>query len=150
MAPLTGSSSVEIDAPIERCWAIVEDVPTAPEWQGGLERMDVIERDDQGRALVCEAVTDAKVKKVVTPVRFTYEPPTKLSWEQVGKGDLKYMRGAWTLEDLGNGRTKATYDVEVDLGRLGFVLRGPIVDGVRAVVINPRPKELAAAVKSGG
>jgi carbon monoxide dehydrogenase subunit G len=148
MAPLKGSSSIEIDAPIEQCWALVEDVSIAPEWQGGLLRMDVKERDDQGRALVCEAVTDAKIRKVTTPVRFTYEPPTRLSWEQVGQGDLKNMRGSWTLEDLGNGRTKATYDVEVDLGRLGLVLRGPVVDGVRAVVVNQRPKELAAAVSS--
>jgi ribosome-associated toxin RatA of RatAB toxin-antitoxin module len=142
---LTGTATTEIDAAIERCWEVVEDVPTAPEWQGGLESMDVIERDDQGRAVLCDAVSDAKVRKVRTRTRFTYEPPTRLSWEQV-QGDLRWMRGEWLLEDLGDGRTRVTYDVALDLGRLGLLVRGPIVDAVRAVLINPRPKELAARV----
>jgi ribosome-associated toxin RatA of RatAB toxin-antitoxin module len=146
---ITGRASTDIDAPIERCWEVVEDVPTAPEWQGGLERMDVIERDEHGRAVLCDALSDAKVRKVMTRTRFTYEAPNRLAWTQEGKGDLKSMRGAWELEDLGDGRTRATYDLEVDLGRLGFIIRGPIVDAVRAVLVNPRPKELAARVSSG-
>jgi uncharacterized membrane protein len=146
---LTGTASAEIDAPIEQCWKVVEDVPTAPEWQGGLESMDVLERDDQGRAVLCDAVSDAKVRKVRTRTRFTYEAPTRLSWEQV-EGDLRSMRGAWKLEDLGDGRTRATYDVAVDLGRIGFLIRGPVVDAVRAVLVYPRPKELAKRVNAGG
>ncbi len=35
MAHLGGSASEEIEAPLEQVWAIVEDVLSAPEWQGG-------------------------------------------------------------------------------------------------------------------
>ena len=49
-------------------------------------------------------------------------------------------------EDLGNGRTRATYKLEVDPGSVGRIVRGPIEAAVRALLVNGRPKELAAEV----
>jgi hypothetical protein len=43
MGTITGSSVAEIEAPLDQVWAIVEDVLSAPEWQGGLK--DMLERD---------------------------------------------------------------------------------------------------------
>ena len=31
MAPISGTSTAEVDAPIDRCWALIEDVAIAPE-----------------------------------------------------------------------------------------------------------------------
>jgi ribosome-associated toxin RatA of RatAB toxin-antitoxin module len=145
MPVITGSSSTDVDAPIERCWALVEDVPIAPEWQGGLERMDVVERDDEGRALICDAVSDAKLRKVKTRVRFTYEGPTRLSWKMI-EGDLRSMEGSWELEDLGSGRTRITYTVAVDPGPIPSLVRGPIEKAARAILVNGRAQELAKRV----
>ncbi len=75
MANLTGSSTAEIDAPLDRVWALVEDVVSAPDWQGGLKSMHALERDGEGRAIRCEAETDAKVRTVKSIVRFTYDGP---------------------------------------------------------------------------
>jgi uncharacterized membrane protein len=148
MTVVTGESSTEIDAPIERCWAVVEDVPSAPQWQGGLVRIDVVERDERGRASLCDATSDAKLRKVDTRTRFTYEEPTRLSWKML-EGELDSMEGAWELEDLGNGRTRATYKLAVDPGPIGGMLRGPIEKAARAILVNPRPKELAKRVLAG-
>jgi uncharacterized membrane protein len=142
---ITGSSSTEVDAPIERCWALVEDVPIAPEWQGGLERMDVLERDADGRALVCDAISDAKLRKVRTRVRFTYEGPTRLSWKMI-EGELESMEGSWELEDLGGDRTRVTYALAVDPGPVGRLVRGPIERVARAMLVSGRAKELAKRV----
>jgi ribosome-associated toxin RatA of RatAB toxin-antitoxin module len=146
MPVIEGKSSVEIAATVDRCWEVVEDVPSAPDWQGGLVKMVVIERDDQGRAVECEAVSDAKVRKVRTHVRFTYEPPTRLSWTMLD-GDLDSMDGYWLLEELSNTRTRATYGVAVDPGPIGLLARGPIERVARAILLNPRPKELAKRVE---
>jgi uncharacterized protein YndB with AHSA1/START domain len=146
MGTLSGEAAIEIDAPIERVWAVVEDVASAPEWQGSLQRMAVVERDAQGRAVLCDATTDAKVRKVTTRTRFEYHEPTGLAWEQVGKSDLKSMRGAWELEDLGDGRTRATYRLAIDPGRLGLLVRGPVESAVRAAIVSGRPQELARRV----
>jgi ribosome-associated toxin RatA of RatAB toxin-antitoxin module len=145
---ISGSASAEVDAPIERCWALVEDVSTAPEWQGGLVSMEVLERDEQGRAVECEAVSDAKLRKVRTRVRFTYEPPTRLSWKML-EGDLDSMEGYWQLDDLGGERTRATYGVAVDPGPIGLLARGPLERAARAILVNPRAKELARRVETG-
>ncbi len=142
MANLIGSSTAEIDAPLERVWELVEDVESAPEWQGGLKAMRGIEHDADGRATLCESESDAKVRTIKSTVRFRYDGPTKLRWTQE-KGELKSVEGSWQLEDLGEGRTRATYAIDVDLGRmLGMVIRGPLVDLLRQMLAGARAGEL--------
>jgi carbon monoxide dehydrogenase subunit G len=146
---LTGSSTADIDAPIDQVWAIVEDVESAPEWQGGLLEMKALDRDEHGRAVRVESASDGKVRRIKSIVRFTYAGPAKLSWSQE-KGDAKSVDGSWTLDDLGDGRTRATYDLEVDLGRmLGMVIRGPVEGFVRNMLVNARAGELKARAERG-
>jgi len=143
MAPLTGSSTADIEAPLDQVWGLVEDVENAPDWQGGLKGMHALERDDQERAVLCEAETDAKVRTVKSIVRFDYGgAPQVLRWSQQ-KGDLKSVEGRWELEELGDDRTRATYHIEADLGRmLGMVIRGPLVDMLRQMLAGARAGEL--------
>lgn len=149
MANLSGDSTAEIDAPIDEVWAVVEDVESAPEWQGGLNALTAVDRDEQGRPTRCETETDAKIRSVKAIVRFTYDGPEHLSWTQE-KGDLKSVNGSWTLKDLGSGRTQATYSIEVDLGRtLGMLVRGPIVDVLRHMLAGARAGELKKQIESG-
>ena len=149
MAHMTGSASADIDAPLDQVWDVVEDVLTAPEWQGGLDAMRALETDAEGRPALVETETDIKVRKIKTKVRFAYDAPTRLSWSQE-KGDLKSLDGSWTLEDLGDGRTRATYSLDGDPGRvLGMLIRGPVEDGLRRVLVNARPGELKERIESG-
>jgi carbon monoxide dehydrogenase subunit G len=144
-----GTASAEIEAPIEQVWAVVEDVLIAPEWQGGLVEVSALERDGEGRPTLVESVSDIKVRRVKTQVRFGYDPPTRLSWSQE-KGDLKSVEGSWVLEDLGEGKTRATYTLDGDPGRvLGMVIRGPVEAAARAMLVNARPGELKARVEGG-
>lgn len=149
MANLGGEASVEMDAPIEQVWAAVEDVMAAPEWQGGLDGMSALERDAEGRPTLVETENDIKVRRIKAHVRFQYDGPTRLSWTQE-KGDMKSVQGEWLLEDLGGGRTRATYRLEVDPGRmLGLVIRGPVEAATRALFVNGRPGELERKVLGG-
>ncbi|MGZ3391328.1 MAG: type II toxin-antitoxin system RatA family toxin [Isosphaeraceae bacterium] len=143
-----GTASAEIEAPLDDVWAVVEDVLTAPEWQGGMVAMSALERDAAGRPTLVETENDIKVRHVKTQVRFRYEPPMRLSWTQE-KGDLKSVEGSWTLEDLGEGRTRATYALDSDPGRvLGMLIRGPVEAAIRAMLVNARPGELKVRVES--
>ncbi len=147
MAHMGGTASAEIEAPVEEVWEAVEDVLIAPEWQGGLVSMSALERDGDGRPTLVETESDIKVKHVKTRVRFSYEPPTRLSWTQE-KGDLKSVEGSWTLEDLGGARTRATYTLDGDPGRvLGMLIRGPVEAAARAMLVNARPGELKTRVE---
>lgn len=149
MAVLAGSSSAEIDAPIEEVWKAVEDVEKAPDWQGGMKDVEALEHDGQGRPTLVETEADAKVTTIKTKVRFAYDGPTRLSWKQE-KGDLKSLDGSWELEDLGDGRTKATYALEGDTGRmLGMLIRGPVEGKLIDFLVNARADELKAYVEGG-
>ena len=131
MGQIKGDRSVEIEAPIERCYEIAADVENATEWQGSLKDVEVLERDGERRPLLVETESDAKVKTVRAVLRFSYDPPTAIRWVQE-KGETKALTGSWAFEDLGGGRTRATYALEADPGRmLGLLLRGPAESKVR-------------------
>jgi uncharacterized membrane protein len=135
MGNIKGDRSVEIDAPIERCYEIAADIENAPDWQGSLKDVEVLERDGERRPLVVETESDAKVKSVRARLRFSYDPPTGIRWVQE-KGDTKSLTGSWSFEDLGGGRTRATYALEADPGRmLGMLLRGPAETKVRDFLV---------------
>ncbi|MEH3053401.1 MAG: SRPBCC family protein [Patulibacter minatonensis] len=150
MAKLTGESSIEIDAPIDAVWAVVEDVLSAPEWQGGMNSLTALETDADGRVLVAEVKVDGKVKELGSRQRFVYDAPNSLRWSQE-KGDMKDVSGAWELESIDANRTKATYLMETDPGRvLGMAIRGPVELALRALLVNPRAGELAKRVEQVG
>jgi uncharacterized membrane protein len=146
---ISGERSVEIDAPIARCFEIAADIQNAPEWQGSLKDVEVLERDGEGRAELVETENDAKVKTVKALLRFSYVEPTEVRWEQE-KGDVKSLVGWWALEDLGRDRTRATYALEVDPGRmLGMLLRGPVEGQVKSFLLGNAADGLKQRAEAG-
>jgi ribosome-associated toxin RatA of RatAB toxin-antitoxin module len=141
MGKMEGSATEHIDAPVERCYEIAADVDRIAEWQGGVQEVEVLERDGDGRPLLVEVTNDAKVRAVKTTVRFTYDPPHGLSWRQE-KGDLKSLVGSWSFA-ASDGGTSATYALTGDPGRvLGMLVRGPVQDRLRAMLVEGRAREL--------
>jgi uncharacterized membrane protein len=140
---------VEIDAPIERCFEIAADIENAPEWQGSLRDVEVLESDPDGRPALVDTKSDAKVKTVKARLRFTYDEPTGIRWVQE-KGDAKSVEGSWAFEDLGGGRTKATYALASDPGRiLGMLLRGPVEGQVRNFLLSGAAEGLKEHAEQG-
>ena len=149
MGNIRGERTVEIDAPLQRCYEIAADVEHAPEWQGSLKDVEVLERDGERRALVVATESDAKVKTVKARLRFSYDEPTGITWVQE-KGDTKSLRGWWSFEDLGEGRTRATYGLDADPGRmLGLLLRGPVEGQVRNFLLGGAAEGLKKHAESG-
>jgi uncharacterized membrane protein len=145
---ITGSRSVEIDAPIQTCFDIAADIEGAPAWQGSLKKVDVLERDEDGRPALVDTENDAKVKTAKSRLRFNYVEPTKIEWNQE-KGDTKSVHGWWDLEDLGGDRTRATYNLEVDPGRmLGMLLRGPVEGQVKEFLLGGAAEGLKRQAES--
>ena len=148
MGKMEGTATADIAAPIERCYEIAADVDKIHEWQNGVQTVNVLERDAEGRPLLVEIVNDAKVSTIKTRVRFDYSPPRGLSWRQE-KGDLKSLVGSWSFEEDGNGSTRATYSLNGDPGRmLGMLVRGPVESKLRDMLVNGRPAELKARAEA--
>jgi uncharacterized protein YndB with AHSA1/START domain len=147
MGTVKGTASTEIEAPIEAVYAAAADVEASPRWQSEIKVSDCIERDRDGNQVLVHMETDAKVRRVGSELRFSYEEPSRISWVQE-EGDLKSIEGSWELEDLGGGRTRATYQVEVDLGRvLGMVIRGPLIGVLSGQLIDAMPERLKGFVE---
>jgi uncharacterized membrane protein len=148
MGLIEGERTVEIEAPIDRCFDIAADIEGAPEWQGSLREVEVLEEDADGRAELVETESDAKVKTVKARLRFSYFPDERIEWVQE-KGDTKSLKGWWSFEDLGDGRTRATYGLAVDPGRmLGMLVRGPVVDQVRSFLLGGAAEGLKQEAES--
>lgn len=146
MAGLGGTATGEIDAPIDEVWAVLSAVETIDQWQEGITGSEAVERDGSGEVVLAKISADVKVKELSVVTRFSRQAPTRLSWK-VERGDVKKLDGSWTLEDLGGGRTRATYEIEVDPGRmLGMLVRGPVEEKIRQRLVETRPSELAARV----
>jgi uncharacterized membrane protein len=148
MGLITGSSTVEIDAPLQTCFDIAADIEGATAWQGSLKKVNVLEHDAEGRPALVDTENDAKVKVAKSRLRFTYDEPTKISWVQE-KGDTKSVTGWWDLEEIDGGRTRATYNLEVDPGRmLGMLLRGPVEGQVKSFLLGGAAEGLKRQAES--
>jgi uncharacterized membrane protein len=150
MGDLTGSRTVEIDAPLQRCFDIAADIEHAPEWQTTMRRVNVLERDGDGRALLAETEWDAKVKTISTTLRFSYAAPARIDSVQT-KGDVKSLRASWSFEALDGGRTRATYSLATDPGRLlSMLLRGPAEAKVRDHLLGEAAEGLKRRAETAG
>ena len=144
---IEGSASIEIEAPIATVYEVAADVEGSLRWQPEIKVAECLERDAAGNQALVHMETDAKVRRIGTEMRFSYPGPTRIEWEQED-GDLKAVEGSWELEDLGGDRTRATYRLEVDLGRvLGMVIRGPLVGVLKGQLIGSMPEKLKRFVE---
>ena len=147
MARISGTASSEIDAPVDAVWAVVQDVATWAQWQSTLGQVTVTAQDADGRAAECEADIDAKITQISMRLECSYAPPSRMTFARTA-GNLSALEGTWRLDDLGDGRTRATYELEVDPGGvIGFLLNAERKEKLRALLVDARPGELKARVE---
>lgn len=149
MANISGRASSEIDAAIDAVWAVVEDVGQWADWQAALGQVTPGGRDRDGRVADCRVSIDAKITKIDMELECSYSAPGRMAFTRTS-GNLSALEGSWQLEDLGGGRTRATYELEVDPGRVvGFLLNAERTEKLRALLVDARPAELKGRVEGG-
>ncbi len=100
----------------EQCFDAVADFETYPDWMPAFTDVRVLER--AGADVLVEFKVDAKLREVRYVLRHRLERPTRISSDYV-EGDAKDVDGEWRFESAGDGRTRCTYRVALDIG--GFV-----------------------------
>ena len=141
--------TIEVDAPPERCYALMTDYERIPSWQGAVRSIHVLERDAQGRGSVLGYEVDAKVRVVRYRLRQVYEEPRRLSSEYLG-GDFRDFSGEWRFLPDGGG-TRVELDLRIDPGR--FVpgpVRGAIADAVMKRALRDLKHEAERQTASAG
>ena len=125
---------LEIAAGPKACFDALLDYDTYPEWQRAVLATEVLSRDNEGRGKRVAFEIDARVRTVRYTLDYTYEEPSLIAWRYV-EGDVRDLDGALVLEDLGDGRTLATYALRLDPGgwlpgRIAEMLSGQVMQGV--------------------
>jgi uncharacterized protein YndB with AHSA1/START domain len=149
MGSISGTAATDIEAPIEAVYAVAADGEGSTRWQSEIEVAECLDRDGEGNQLRVRMETETPIKRIRSTLRYSYQPPNRIAWVQED-GDLKSVKGSWQLEDLGGGRTRATYGLEVDPGRiLGMAMRGPVVGVLRGRMVDSMPGKLKTFVEDG-
>jgi len=115
--------SVEINAPMETCFAAITDYETFPKWQGAVVDTEVLDWDSKGRGKRVRLFIDAKVRKVDYTLDYSYDEPERIEWDFVEGNGINGADGHYLFEDLGNDRTRATYKLGLEVG---IPLPGPV------------------------
>jgi uncharacterized membrane protein len=137
----TGLTEV-VNAPADKIIEALTSFETFPEWQGAVMECEVLERDDEGRGSLVRMKVDAKVRKVEYVVRYSYDLPNSLSWEQVS-GDLKENTGRYTFSARADGSTDVTVDI---VAEVGFFVPGPMKKLIREQSLKNSIRELKKRV----
>jgi uncharacterized membrane protein len=131
-----------VNAPVDKIVDALTSFETFPEWQGAVMECEVLERDDEGRGSLVRMKVDAKVRKVEYVVRYTYDLPNGLSWEQTS-GDLKENTGKYTFVARDDGGTDVTVDI---VAEVGFFVPGPMKKLIREQSLKNSIRELKKRV----
>lgn len=109
------TESIEVSATPEVVYGVAVDFENYVEWVGDLKRVEVHERDVEGRPLEIEFRAAAFGRSTTYVLRYDYSrAPGELSWTQ-SEGDLtESMSGRYRFEPVAGG-TRVSYDLEVEL-----------------------------------
>ena len=106
--------TIEIAAPVGTCFEAITDYESFPGWQNAVDRVEVIDRTDEGLGRRVRLFVDAKVRKIDYVLEYRYSPPERIEWDFVEGNGMRDVDGVYTLEEAGPGRTRATYKLGAD------------------------------------
>lgn len=109
------SRTIVFNAPIEKCYSIISDYERYPDFLPEVKKIRTANR----RGNEVDVHYEAEIVKVIKyAVHIKEEKPTKVSWTFIDGEFMKNNVGGWVLESAGEGKTKATYSIEVEVGML--------------------------------
>jgi coenzyme Q-binding protein COQ10 len=107
--------TITINATVEKCWSVISDYERYPDFLPEVKKI----RTSNRRGSEVDVQYEAEVVKIIKyTVHMKEEGPKKLSWSFIDGEFMKDNKGGWVLEDNGNGTTKATYNIAVEVGML--------------------------------
>lgn len=147
-----GVRSREINVPPSVIYEAITDFPSYPVWTANVRKVEVLEKDDEGRPFVVRYTAGALGIKAVYTLRYEFDPPRKLSWvltegrlsSPLLKASIRHLDGHYQFDELEGGRTLATYRISAELS----IPLGPLRSRAEDVIVNSALKELQEYVES--
>jgi ribosome-associated toxin RatA of RatAB toxin-antitoxin module len=138
------SSTIVIDAPLAEVQAALFDIATYPEWLTSIKKADVLERDDQGRAIKAKLAIDAGMMKDRVTLDYDWSAaPASLSFSMDEADLLTQMDGTYFIEAIDEDSTQVTYELTV---AVSLPVPSMMITKSQQQTIDAALKELAARV----
>ncbi|QDE91247.1 cyclase [Myxococcus xanthus] len=109
------SRTIIVNAPIEKVFDVITQYERYPEFLPEVKGIRTENR--KGNTVDVHYKVDV-VKTINYSIHVTEERPTRMSWSYIKGEFMKDNQGSWVLVPEGEGKTKATYTVEMALGAL--------------------------------
>jgi len=139
-------ATVEVNAPLADVLATLRDVEHHVNWIPAIKEAKVLTVED-GTGLPATAHFKASATVGTDEYTLSYEhTDDTMAWSMV-QGKLQTgQEGLWTLEDVGDGRTRATYDLMIhhNLPLPGFVRRR-VIQGLVDDTVNGLVERMASS-----
>ena len=107
--------SIVITAPMDKLFAVIADYQSYPQFLPEVKSIRISKRLGSEVDVHYEIEV---LKKIRYTLRLKEEPPNLISWTFVQGELMRDNRGRWLLEPAGEGKTKATYSIDMKLGPL--------------------------------
>jgi ribosome-associated toxin RatA of RatAB toxin-antitoxin module len=138
------SSTIVIDAPLADVQAALFDISTYPEWLTSIKKADVLESDDQGRAIKAKLAIDAGMMKDRVTLDYDWSAaPASLSFSMDDADLLTQMDGTYFIKALDEDSTQVTYELTV---AVSLPVPEMMITKAQQQTIDAALKELAARV----
>ncbi len=128
--------SVDIDAPAERVWAVVqEDATNAPRWSTNVARIEKLDKDPPGKGTRYRYHLELPggLKETLEVEQTVYTRPKRCA----GRFTRGPLKGTWSYTYSEKaGATHVVYEMDYELGGLlrfaGGLLAGQYAEGIRS------------------
>ena len=109
-------ATVTIDAPLAAVTQALFTLENYPKWSSSIKSVEVVNRDDQGRATKVKMTIDAGMMKDRVILDYDWsEAPARLSFSLDDADLLTGMDGAYIIKSIDDESTEVTYELTVSL-----------------------------------
>ena len=109
------TSSIVIDAGPAAVMEVIGDFASYPEWAKGVQEATVVQEGEGGWAERVFFRLDVSPIKDEYTLAYDWDGLDEVTWSLVEGKMLRTLDGAYTLHDLGGGRTEVTYRLALDV-----------------------------------
>lgn len=110
------ANSLSIDAPASDVMALLVDIESFPTWSSAIKAVEVLERDDSGKASKVKVKVEAGPLKDSATLNYDYSKlPNEISFSLEDADLMTAMDGNYLVKDNGDDTCTVTYSLHVEV-----------------------------------
>ena len=110
------SGEIIIESTLMKVLEILLELDEYHLWINEVERVDVLTRDEKGRALKATLITNAMGKVINQTYEYSYENyPNEISWSFVEGNMVSALDGKYELKEVNDHSINVSYNLDIEL-----------------------------------